>query len=198
MLNPVVTQISVKAATFLLAAEEAPGAEEGGGGITSSPIWPSSSEMFWGILSFTALYLLVRFVLLPPVQRIRNDRAATIQADKDAASLARSKVASASAEVEDQLAGVRGEAQVVIDEARAEAEAERQRLVGRAEREVNAMRELAATEVSTERAEALASLRPQVADLAVGAASRVTGRSMQSSSVRSKVDEYLANPSNSN
>lgn len=188
------TQVSVGAATLLLAAEES----EGGGGVSSSPIWPAANELFWGIISFGALYLLVNFVLLPPVQRIRNDRAATIQADKDAAALARSKVASASAEVEDQLSGVRAEAQAVIDEARAEAEAERQRLVGRAEREVNAMRELATSEIASEREEALASLRPQVADLAVGAASRVTGRQMQSSTVRSKVDQYLTNPSNSN
>lgn len=189
-----ITQTSVNAATLLLAAEET----EGGGGITSSPIWPATNEMFWGLISFTTLYVLVRYVFLPPVQRVRHDRAATIQADKDAASLARSNAASASAEVDDQLAGVRSEAQAVIDEARAEAENERQRLITRAEREVNAMREVASSEIANERAEALASLRPQVADLAVGAASRVTGRPMQSSSAQAKVDQYLANPSNSN
>ncbi len=175
---------------FILAAEE--GAEKSGE--ASNPILPVSYELFWGAIAFTALYLLVTYVLLPPIQRIRNDRAATIQADNDAADAARAKAVSASAELADQLAPVRAEAAEIIDAARAEADAERERLVARAEREVNAMKEIAESEIVTEREEAMAALRPQVAELATSAASRVTGREVSSGSAQSIVDQYLTNP----
>ena len=55
-------------------------------GVPENPILPAVYELFWGAVAFGALYLLVRYVLLPPVQRVMNDREATIQADLDAAS----------------------------------------------------------------------------------------------------------------
>ena len=172
---------------ILLAAEES-------GESATNPVLPWMSELFYGVISFAALYILLTYVLLPPVQRIRNDRAATIEADNDAADAARAKAVSASAEMADQLSGVRAEAAAVIDAARAEVDAERERLVARAEREVNAMREIAESEIAAEREQALAALSPQVAELAVGAASRITGLSVDGSSARSVVDQYLTNP----
>lgn len=173
--------------TLLLAAEE--GAEKE----ADNPVLPQVSEMFWGILSFAILYLLIRYVLLPPIQRVMNERSATIQADKDAADAARAKAVSASAEADDQLADVRAEAQAIIDEARAEAEAERQRLVGRAEREVAAMKDIAESEIDRDREEALAALRPQVANLAVGAASKVMDRPVDPGAAGPVVDRFLNN-----
>lgn len=163
-------------------------------GEANNPILPEPHELFWGAISFASLYCLIRYVLLPPVQRVMNDRAATIQADRDAADAAKAKVASASSELDDQLAGVRAEAAATIDEARAEAEAERQRLLARAEREVAAMKEIAETEIAREREEALASLRPQVASLAVGAASKVMNRQINADAARPIVDRYLDSP----
>lgn len=167
--------------------------EEGEEKAASNPILPWTNELFWGAISFATLYLLIRYVLLPPVQRIMNDRAATIQADRDAADAAQAKAASASSELDDQLAGVRGEASAIIDEARAEAEAERQRLVARAEREVSAMKEIAETEIAREREEAMSSLRPQVAQLAVGAASKVMNRQVDLSAAQPVINRVLDN-----
>ena len=174
---------------LILAAEEG-GAEE----TASNPILPTANELFWGAIAFGVMYLLVAYVLLPPIQRVRNDRAATIEANKDAAEAARAKAVSATAEVSDQLADVRAEAVTMLEQARAEADAERERLVSRAEREVQAMKELVESEIAAERQDALAALRPQVADLAVGAASKVTGRQVDLNAVRPLVDRYLDNP----
>ncbi len=171
---------------LLLAADEA---EE-----TANPILPVSNELFWGAISFGVLYALIRYVLLPPVQRVMNDRAATIQADRDAADAAKAKAVSASADLDDQLADVRTEAAAVIDAARTEAEAERQRLLARAEREVTAMKEIAETEIARDREEAMASMRPQVAELAVGAASKVMNRQINLEAARPLVNRLLDNP----
>ncbi len=164
------------------------------GGEAKNPILPEPHELFWGAISFAALYCLIRYVLLPPVQRVMNDRAATLQADRDAADAAKAKVATASSELDDQLAGVRAEASATIDEARSEAEAERQRLLARAEREVSAMKEIAETEIAREREEAVASLRPEVAKLAVGAASKVMNRQINVDAARPIIDRYLDSP----
>ena len=79
---------------FLLAAE--PGETSG---IPENPILPATYELFWGAVAFGSLYLLIRYVLLPPVQRVMNDRAATIQADLDAADDPEEKLK----EIEDRL-----------------------------------------------------------------------------------------------
>ena len=171
---------------LLLAAEE--------GGEAKNPILPEPHELFWGAISFAALYCLIRYVLLPPVQRVMNDREATIRADLDAADAARAKVATAGTELADQLSGVRQEADSIIESARAEAEAERQRLLSRAEREVTAMQELTDSEVAREREEALAALRPQMGELAVGAASRVMNRQISLDSALPVIDQQLDNP----
>ncbi len=169
-------------------------AEEGEAEPPPNPILPVAGEIFWGVIAFGLLYLLIRYVLLPPIQRVMNDRAATIQADRDAADAAKAKLSGAASELDDQLAGVRAEAASIIDDARTEAEAERQRLAARAEREVTAMKEIAETEIARERDEAMAALRPQVADLAVGAASKVMNRQVDASSARPVIDRFLDNP----
>ncbi len=168
---------------LLIAAEEAESA--------SNPILPWSSELFWGALSFGILYFLVRYVLLPPVQKIREEREETILNDRKAADAARAKASSAASEVDDQLAGVRAEAAELIEDARVEAETERKRLMAWAEREVNAMMEEADGEIAREREEAMVAIRPQVADLAIDAASRVTGRSIDPGNARPIVDRVL-------
>lgn len=168
---------------YLLAAEEAEG--------SSNPILPTSSELFWGAISFAALYLLMRYVLLPPIQRVMNDRQATIQADRDAADAAKARVASAGLELADQLAGVRAEAAAIVETARGEAEAERERLVARAEREVAAMHDIAEGEIAADREEAMAAVRPHVAELAVGAASKVMNRQISLEQARPVVNRQL-------
>ncbi len=163
-------------------------------GVPENPIIPAIYEVFWGALAFGVLYFLIRYVLLPPVQRAMNDRAATIQADQDAADAARAKMASADSELADQLVGVRHEATSIIELARTEAEAERQRLISRAEREVAAMQEVTDGEIAREREEAMAAVRPQVAELAVGAASRIMNRQISLDEARPVIESHLANP----
>ncbi len=171
----------------ILAADETSGVPE-------NPILPATYELFWGAIAFAILYLLIRYVLLPPVQRVMNDREATIQADLDAADAAKAKMASADSELADQLAGVRAEAASIIEAARGEAEAERERLIGRAEREVTAMQEVTDSELAREREEALSSLRPQVAQLAVGAASRIVNRQISVDDALPVINRQLDNP----
>ncbi len=159
-----------------------------------NPILPVTSELFWGAITFAALFLLVKYVLLPPVQKTMQERADLLRADLDAADAAREKAGSVATEVSDQLADVRAESAQIIDAARAEAEAERARIVGAVEVEVAAAKAEAEAEISAARQRAMAGVGPAVADLAADAASRVMNRPIEAGAARPVVDRLLNSP----
>jgi F-type H+-transporting ATPase subunit b len=160
----------------------------------ANPILPVASEMFWGAISFAALFALVKYVLLPPVLGVMEERAAKVRSDLDAAEVARSRAGSAASEVQDQLSGVRAEAAAVVDAARAEAEEARAAVMAEAEARATAIRDAGAAEIANAREEALAGVTPQVSELAADAASRVMNRQIGLSEAQPVVDRFLQNP----
>ncbi len=177
--------------SFLLAFEEgAEAADEA----AANPILPTVPELFWGLVSFAALYALVKFVLLPPVKRVMDERANRIREDLDFVDTAQLQAGSAATAAADQLGGVRAEAGSVVDAARAEAEAERAKIIAVAEAEVAEIKASADAEIAAARAEAMSGIRPQVAELATSAASRVMNRQIDLGSAAPVVDRFLDNP----
>lgn len=178
-------------ALILFAADES---SEGAAEAAANPILPTINEIFWGAIAFFTLWALVKFVLLPPVLKVMNERDARIQADLDAADAARARAGSAASEVSDQLVDVRAEATAVVDAARAEAEAERATIISAAEADVAALKADAEAEIATARAQAMSGIGPQVAELAASAASKVMDRQVPLSSAQPVVDRFLNNP----
>ncbi|MEZ5339888.1 MAG: F0F1 ATP synthase subunit B [Acidimicrobiales bacterium] len=177
--------------SFLLAFEEgAEVAEEA----AANPILPTVPELFWGALSFAALYALVKFVLLPPVKRVMEERANRIREDLDFVDSAQLRAGTAASAAADQLSGVRAEAASIVDAARSEAEAERAQILAKAEAEVAALKASSDAEIAAARAEAMSGIRPQVAELATAAASRVMNRQIDLGSAAPVVDRFLDNP----
>lgn len=176
-------------AFILLAAEEGEAVEE-----AANPILPTVPELFWGAIAFFSLWALVKFVLLPPVLKIMDERAARIRSDLDAAEAARSRAGSAATEVSDQLADVRAEAASIVDAARAEAEAERATIIAAAEAEAAQVKAGAEAEIEAARQGALAGVGPQVTELTADAASRVLERQVSVGQAQSVVDRFLNNP----
>lgn len=157
----------------------------------ANPILPTTPELFWGAITFATLFALVKFVLLPPVQKTMQDRADLLRSDLDAADAARAQAGSAATEVSDQLAGVRAESTQIIDAARAEGETERARIVGAAETEVAAAKAEAEAEIAKAREAAMAGVGPSVAGLAADAASRVMKRQIDAKTAQPVVDRFL-------
>ena len=172
---------------LLLAASEGPVEE------AANPILPVVPELFWSALTFAAFFLLIKFVLLPPVRRTMDLRAESIRSDLDAAESAKASASSAAGDVDDQLAGARAEAAGVIDAARSEAETERQSILAQATAEVAKMKELADADLSAARADAMQQVRPKVAELAATAASKAMDRTIDVEAARPIVDSYLSN-----
>lgn len=174
----------------LLAAEVGDGAAEA----AANPILPVSYEIFWGAVTFFALWALMKYVLLPPVKQVMDQRAETIRADLDAADQARSTAGSAASQIHDQLGDVRTEAAAVVDAARDEANVEVQQILAVAEAEAEVVRSAAAAEIDAARSQALAGAQPQIASLASQAASRVMNRTIDTAAAQPTVNRFLQNP----
>src|SRR5690606_32882826 len=132
--------------------------------------------ILWAFVFFALLYLLLRYVLVPPIQRMTREREEKIRGDLDAAERAKDQLGVVRDDYEASLAGARAEADRLIGEARAEADAHRAQLQAAAGAEIAQLRQAAQADIAAARAQALASVRGDVVDLAVGAAAAVVER----------------------
>ncbi len=159
----------------------------------TNPIIPDIGEVFWGAITFTLLYFAVRYLLLPPITKVMDERTTKVQADKDAAEAAKAKSSRLTHDLDDQLADVRAEANAMVEQARTEASAERATLIAQAEAEVESMKTATAAQIAEERSAAMTALRPEVLALSVDAAQRVLDRSVDPEKAKPVLEAKLGN-----
>ena len=120
----------VSFATVLLVASEV--AEEGTKK-ANNPILPVSNELFWAAVTFGLLWILMKFVLLPPVVKGMENREAKVRGDLDAAESAQTEATTKLAEYQASLVSTKADAVRRIEDARVEAEAARRQVIQAAE-----------------------------------------------------------------
>ena len=174
------------AVTMLLAVEETVEETE-----TVNPILPVANELFWGAVCFFLLYALMKFVLLPPILRVMEERERRLRADREAAEAAESGAAEARAAYDARIAEARAEANAIIAVAREEADQYRAQRFAEANSEINQLRHAAVAEVAAAKEAALAELRGGVATVAVSAASRVIGKNLDLSRELAAIESYV-------
>ncbi|MYH00075.1 MAG: F0F1 ATP synthase subunit B [Acidimicrobiaceae bacterium] len=156
-----------------------------------SPILPELDEIIWGGLAFVILFAFMWWKGLPAVKRAMDARSEKIRSDLDAADTAKTDAMRTKSEYEAQLADAKTAAAAIIDEARAQADQLRQDLQARAEADIAEQRARAAADVESSRRQAIDDLRTEVAAIAVGAAERVVGASLDADVHRSLIDGYI-------
>lgn len=157
-----------------------------------NPVVPDDmGEIFWGVVSFFGLWILLRYVCLPPLMKIREERAAKAQSDLEAASTAETQTEQVRRDYDTTLAEARAQAGRIIEEARNAADAQRADAVRHADSEVAESRAAEMAAIDAARAEALAAIRSDVGELATSAASAVLGAELDPSSTRATVDAYV-------
>lgn len=157
-----------------------------------NPILPTLPEMIWSGLFFFGLWALMKFVLLPPIIEGRNQREARVRTGQDSVSDSESELAQIRAAHEERIAAAKADAAAVIDAARAEADAERAKAVADVEGSIAQLRAKTQAEIDQARTAALAGAKPAVSQLAVGAAGKVLGRSVDLGSNQGVIDAYLS------
>jgi F-type H+-transporting ATPase subunit b len=152
-------------------------------------------NLFWIIVSalnFLVFFFLVYRIVLVPVRGMLEDRRARIeQGLKDADAARRDREAAADQRTA-VLAEARREAGEIVARAQRMADESRDLSVTETQAEIERMKTRAAADIEAERQRALSDVRDQVAELALLAAGKVVGETMDGPRERKLVNEFLA------
>jgi F-type H+-transporting ATPase subunit b len=165
-------------------------AEEGGAGLQINLFWIIVSSL--NFLLF--LFLISRFAFGPINEMLESRRARIEQGLKDAEQARRDRE-SAETERVAALKEARREANEILARAQKVAQETRDADIKATKVELERLRERAAADLESERHRAIAELRSEVADLALRAAGKVVGETMNADRERRLVDDFLAETS---
>ena len=152
-------------------------------------------NFFWilvvaaNFLVFLLLAWYLGFRRLSGTLEARRERIEQGLRDADAARVEREQAA---AERQATLTTARQEANDLLVRAQRLADESREREVAETRAEIERLREQATSDIEAERLRALADVREQVAELAIAAAARVVGETMNAQRERRLVEEFLA------
>lgn len=157
-----------------------------------NPVVPEINEMLWALGSFLALWGLMKFVLLPPLLKLRAEREAKVASDREAADRAHQALGEVQDEYNASLANARAEADGIIEAARSEAADYRSTVMAGATTEISEMRSDAASGLDDSRSAAIDSMKGDVGDIAVAAASAVLGKNLDRGAQQGAIDAALS------
>lgn len=142
-------------------------------------------------LNLIILYVVLRKILFKPVTEFMENRTKSIKDSIESAEKAKSEAEDLKRKYDEQLKTARTEGQKLIDDARARAGTEHERLVAEAKAEAEKILAQAREEIERERKEMLKDIRGQVAGLALAAASKVIEANMDTESNKALVDRFI-------
>jgi F-type H+-transporting ATPase subunit b len=151
-------------------------------------------NLFWIIVSalnFLVFFVLVYRIALVPVRGMLEDRRARIEQGLKDADAARRDREAAADQRQAVLAEARREAGEIVARAQRMAEEAREQGVTDTQVEIERLRTRAVADIEAERQRALSEVRDEVAELALLAASKVVGESMDGERQRRLVKEFL-------
>ncbi|MFT4603473.1 MAG: F-type H+-transporting ATPase subunit b [Rhodothermales bacterium] len=152
---------------------------------------PNFGLAIWVAITFVLLLLLLRMFAWGPITKALDERETTIQTSLDQAEKALAEARLIQADNDKARRESEVESQRILREARDTAETLRAEEVEKTKAQLRQMTANAQTEIERERDSALATLRTEVADLALQAAERVLGASMNDDRQRKLVTDFL-------
>lgn len=150
----------------------------------SIPVSISLSTLILELLIFLGTVWFMEMLVFNPIRRAWAERDRRIEEGLNASTQSREEVEQARAEVQRLLTEARQQAQQQIDGAVAEGARVRDELVARATEEFHRELDAARGQIQQEREQTAASLQNRIVDIALLAASRVTGQSFDQPQVR--------------
>jgi F-type H+-transporting ATPase subunit b len=147
------------------------------------------------LLSFIFLLTLLRLMVYKPVLKMLDERRERIREGLSAAEQGKEQAEIAHREAQAQIETARRDGQAIV--AQAQQVAARLQEEGRqdAQRQAEAMLERARGEIQMERDNAIAELRREFADLAIAAAEKVIGQSLDRAAHQRLIEQALAESS---
>lgn len=147
------------------------------------------------LIAQLVIFLLVLLILYRlawgPLLRILNERRTRIAQGVEATQKAMQELEAAEKERQAKLEEARREGQVILDRIAKQAEDLRKELEAKAREQAEALTAKARAEIQQERQQAVQDLRSQVADLAVMAAGRIIGESLDAKKHRELIERTI-------
>lgn len=156
-----------------------------------SPILPPINELVWGSISFTIVAVLLWKLAFPAIKSGMDARTERIRSDLDAAEEQRTEAGTILSQYQAQLSDARNESARIIEEARQAADEVKATLTAKAQTDITEMRNRATADIESAKLQAIADLRGEVADLAIGAAEQVVERSLDRDTSVALVEAYI-------
>ena len=157
----------------------------------SSLITPEIGTIFWTVVTFVILAALLGRFAWKPLLATLEERERTIRESLEQAQRARAEADETLRRNQEVLAGARRETAAILEQGKREAEALKGEIVAQARKEAQAIADQGRQQLQFEQKQALEQLRRQVADLAIQAAEAIVRRSLDDSTQRQLVDEYV-------
>lgn len=144
------------------------------------------------IILFVILFLVLRGYLYNPIIKVLEERKAKIAKGLEDARQAAIARDNADAEAKKVLDDARAEAAKVRQEAAGQADEQAATIIAKANEDAKAVVANASVEAEAERNRILADMRSQVAAIAVAAANKVVGESLDEKRQRALIDDFFA------
>ena len=141
--------------------------------------------------SFLLLIILIKKFAWENIPSTFEQRAKKISDDIDGAESARQKAEDLAQKRETELAGSRQEATTIIENAKETAEKNKAGILADAADEAGRLKEKANQEIAQTKAEALNSIKGDVADLTVNLASKILGQQLDQEAHKELIDRYI-------
>ncbi|WP_368385151.1 F0F1 ATP synthase subunit B [Streptococcus anginosus] len=141
--------------------------------------------------SFLLLIILIKKFAWENITSTFEQRAKKISDDIDIAESARQKAEDLAQKREKELAGSRQEATTIIENAKETAEKNKAGILADAADEAGRLKEKANQEIAQTKAEAMNSIKGEVADLTVNLASKILGQKLDQEAHKELIDRYI-------
>lgn len=175
---------------LLLAAAPALAQEAEGGSVNL--LSPSGGLMFWTLIIFVLLLLLLSKFAFPPILGAVEARERSLQEAIEGAKADRDAAAALMAQQRADLERARTEAQQLIADGRAAGEKLRAEMLEQTRVQQQEMLERARKEIGAERERAIQELRREAVDLAIAGAGRVIEQNLDDAANRQLIERFLA------
>ena len=144
------------------------------------------------IINFVLLLVLLRIFLYRPIVNMLDRRREKIRTDLDEADKARSQAEAAKQEYEKQLEQARQERRSIVAQANEQAEKMSEEILEKARVEAQQLVSKTEEEMEALRRQALVGAQDEIVDLALSAAGKVVGESLDEKAHRRLIQEFIA------
>ena len=156
-----------------------------------SVLLPEINEVIWGGVGFLVVLIFIMKFGFPAAKKSMTERTAKIQGDLDAAEQAKADAEAVKADFEAKVSDAKSEAARIIEEARQAADQLKADQAARLNDELAQARSAAQADIDAAKAAAMAELRGEVADIAIGAAESVVGANLDRAAQVQLVEDYI-------